>query len=87
MRTFSTKILTLKLGVCIICGYICTHVCMLKKYDTCGLKVGVHIICGCALYVGAHYTWVFTVLCMLMISPQLPQGKHKREIFNLKQCL
>ncbi len=31
MRTFSTKILTLKLGVHIICGYICTCVGMLKN--------------------------------------------------------
>ncbi len=31
IRTFSTKILTSKLGVCIICGYICICVGMLKN--------------------------------------------------------
>ncbi len=54
-RTFSTKILTSKLGVRIMwvylymCGYV-------EKYHICGLKV------GGALYVGMHYTWVFTVM-------------------------
>ena len=31
MLTFSTKISTSKLGVCIICGYICIYVGMLKN--------------------------------------------------------
>ncbi len=43
MRTFSTKILTLKLGVCIICGYICIYVGMLKN------TTGVFCVCVCAL--------------------------------------
>ena len=47
MHTFSTKILTLKLGVHIICGYV-------EKYYIYGLKVGVCIICGCALYMGIY---------------------------------
>ena len=39
MRTISTKILTSKLGVRIVCEYV-------EKYHICGLKVGVRIICG-----------------------------------------
>ncbi len=55
MHTFSTKILLPKLLVHIIYGYICIHVCMLKN-TTFVVKSW-----GAALYVGAYYTWVFTV--------------------------
>ncbi len=34
------------------------YVGILKKSDICGLKVGVCIICGCALYVGIYGTHV-----------------------------
>ena len=49
MRTFSTKILTSKLGVHIICGYISIHV---------GCWKILHLWFKSW---GAHYTWVFTV--------------------------
>ena len=39
MRTFSTKILTSKLGVCIICGYICIFLYIVKSQKV-GLVFG-----------------------------------------------
>ena len=56
MRTFSTKILTSKLGGAhYMWVYLYTRG-YVEKYHICGLKVGV-----LALYVGAPFTWVFTV--------------------------
>ncbi len=53
MHTFSTKILTSKLGCTLYVG-IFVYVWVIEKYHICGLKVGVGIICGCALYMGIY---------------------------------
>ncbi len=42
-----------------ICGYV-------EKYHICGLKVGVHIICGYALYMGIYGNSPIPLACFLV---------------------